>query len=170
MSGWDRTTPPTAPREPNRSTPRPYTFGVIGDRGLLGGECGTAELSEAEAYSAFAQRNSGQIVHANNSLETDHGRLKARLRPMRGLKRDHTARVIVAGHAFVQNLRGAYDLGTDAPAGSRLADAFAELALAICTTGRPESTARRLRSTQQRQRPSSTDDPTEQETTQSSRQ
>jgi len=51
-------------------------------------------------------------VHANNRLETDHGRLKARLRPMRGLKRDRTARVIVAGHAFVQNLRrGFYDLG-----------------------------------------------------------
>jgi transposase-like protein len=53
-------------------------------------------------------------VHANNPLETDHGRLKARLRPMRGLKRDRTARVIVAAHAFVQNLRrGFYDLGTD---------------------------------------------------------
>jgi transposase, IS6 family len=51
---------------------------------------------------------------------------------MRGLKRDRTARVIVAGHAFVQNLRpGFYDLGTDAAAGSRLADAFAEVALAI---------------------------------------
>jgi transposase-like protein len=34
-------------------------------------------------------------AHANNPLETDHGRLKARLRPMRGLKRDRTARVIV---------------------------------------------------------------------------
>ena len=53
-------------------------------------------------------------VHANNPIETDHGRLKARLRPMRGLKRDRTARVIVAAHAFVQNLsRGFYDLGTD---------------------------------------------------------
>ncbi len=71
-------------------------------------------------------------VHANNPLETDHGRLKARLRPMRGLKRDRTARVIVAGHAFVQNLRrGFYDLGTEAPLTSRLADAFAELALVI---------------------------------------
>jgi hypothetical protein len=39
--------------------------------------------------------------------------------------------VIVAGRAFVQNLRrGFYDLGTDVrPA--RLADAFAELALVI---------------------------------------
>ena len=46
-------------------------------------------------------------VHANNRLETDHGRLKARLRPMRGLKCDRTARVIITGHAFVQNLRRA---------------------------------------------------------------
>ncbi len=72
-------------------------------------------------------------VHANNLLEADHGRLKARLRPMRGLKRDRTARVIVAAHAFVQNLRrGFYDLGAaDVPSVSRLADAFAELALVI---------------------------------------
>jgi transposase, IS6 family len=71
-------------------------------------------------------------VDANNPIETDHGRLKARLRPMRGLKRDRTARVIVAGHAFVQNLRrGFYDLGTDVPPASRLAHAFAELALVI---------------------------------------
>jgi transposase, IS6 family len=71
-------------------------------------------------------------VHANNPIETDHGRLKARLRPMRGLKRDRTARVIVAGHAFVQNLRrGFYDLGTDVPPAARLAEAFDELALVI---------------------------------------
>src|SRR5205823_14981105 len=71
-------------------------------------------------------------VHANNSLETDHGRLRARLRPMRGLKRDRTASVIVAGHAFIQNLRrGFYDLGTQVPSAARLADAFAELALVI---------------------------------------
>jgi hypothetical protein len=51
---------------------------------------------------------------------------------MRGLKRDRTARVIVTGHAFVQNLRrGFYDLGSDLPPASRLADAFAELALVI---------------------------------------
>jgi transposase-like protein len=71
-------------------------------------------------------------AQANNPLETDHGRLKARLRPMRGLKRDRTARVIVGGHAFVQNLRrGFYDLGTDVRPAARLADAFAELALVI---------------------------------------
>jgi hypothetical protein len=45
---------------------------------------------------------------------------------------DRTASVIVAAYAFVQNLRrGFYDLGTDVPATSRVADAFAELALAI---------------------------------------
>jgi hypothetical protein len=37
-----------------------------------------------------------------------------------------------AGHAFIQNLRrGFYDLGTDVPPPSRIADAFAELAQAI---------------------------------------
>jgi IS6 family transposase len=70
--------------------------------------------------------------HANNALEANHGRLKARLRPMRGLKPDRTARVIVAGHAFVQNLRrGHYDLATDASPTSVVAEAFAELTMAI---------------------------------------
>jgi hypothetical protein len=51
---------------------------------------------------------------------------------MRGLKRDRTASVIVACHAFVQNIRrGFYDLGTDVPPDCRLAAAFAELALVI---------------------------------------
>jgi IS6 family transposase len=54
--------------------------------------------------------------YANNPVETDHGRLKARLRPMRGLKRHRSARVLAAGHAFVQNLRrGHYELATDVP-------------------------------------------------------
>jgi transposase-like protein len=49
--------------------------------------------------------------YANNRVECDHGRLKARLRSMRGIKQDHSARVIIAGHAFVQNLRrGQYEL------------------------------------------------------------
>jgi hypothetical protein len=43
--------------------------------------------------------------YANNRIECDHGRLKARLRPMRGLKQDHSAGIVIAGHAFVQNLR-----------------------------------------------------------------
>jgi transposase-like protein len=38
--------------------------------------------------------------YANNRIECDHGRLKARLHPMRGLKQDRSARVIIAGHAW----------------------------------------------------------------------
>ncbi len=36
--------------------------------------------------------------YANNHVECDHGRLKARLRPMRGLKRDRTASVVIRVH------------------------------------------------------------------------
>jgi transposase-like protein len=43
--------------------------------------------------------------YANNRVECDHGRLKARLRPMRGLRTNRTASVAIRGHAFVQNLR-----------------------------------------------------------------
>ena len=54
--------------------------------------------------------------YANNPIEADHGRLKARLRPMRGLKRHRSARTLAAGHAFVQNLRrGHYDIATGVP-------------------------------------------------------
>jgi DDE domain len=35
--------------------------------------------------------------YANNHIEADHGRLKARLRPMRGRKQDRSARIIIAG-------------------------------------------------------------------------
>jgi transposase-like protein len=69
---------------------------------------------------------------ANNRVECDHGRLKARLRPMRGLKQDRSTKVIIAGHAFVQNVRrGHYELAADEPANRRVAVAFAELAMAI---------------------------------------
>jgi transposase, IS6 family len=51
---------------------------------------------------------------------------------MRGLKQDRSARVIIAGHAFVQNLRrGYYELAVDEPTSRRVAVAFEELALAI---------------------------------------
>ena len=70
--------------------------------------------------------------YANNRVEADHGRLKARLGPMRGLKQDRSARVVIAGHAFVQNLRrGYYELAVEEPVNRRLVVAFDELALAI---------------------------------------
>ena len=70
--------------------------------------------------------------YANNPVQTDHGRLKARLRPMRGLKRHRSARILAAGHAFMQNLRrGHYELATDVPARHRIRTAFDQLAIAI---------------------------------------
>ena len=71
--------------------------------------------------------------YANNRVECDHGRLKARLRPMRGLKTDQTASVIIGGHAFMQNLRrGHYELGVEARNRHlRVAAAFDELAQAL---------------------------------------
>jgi IS6 family transposase len=70
--------------------------------------------------------------YANNRVEADHGRLKARLRPMRGLKQDRSARVVIAGHSFMQNLRrGHYELAVEEPVTRRLAVAFNELALVI---------------------------------------
>ena len=70
--------------------------------------------------------------YANNRIEADHGRVKARLRSMRGLKQDRNAGVVIAGHAFVQNLRrGHYELAVEEPANRRLTVAFDELALVI---------------------------------------
>jgi transposase-like protein len=70
--------------------------------------------------------------YANNRIEADHGRLKARLRPMRGLRQEHSARVVIAGHAFVQNVRrGHYELAVEEPVNRRLTAALDELALAI---------------------------------------
>jgi len=70
--------------------------------------------------------------YANNRIEADHGQLKRRLRPMRGLKTDAGATVITAGHAFMQNLRrGHYELAVDEPVQQRVMVAFAELTEAI---------------------------------------
>jgi transposase-like protein len=70
--------------------------------------------------------------YSNNPIEADHGKLKHRLRPMRGLQTDRTAQIVIAGHAFVQNLRrGHYELGVDATPALRVAAAFTELARAI---------------------------------------
>jgi transposase-like protein len=67
--------------------------------------------------------------YGNNRVEADHCR---RLRPMRGLKQDRSARVVIAGHGFVQNLqRGHYELAVEEPVNQRMAVAFDELALAI---------------------------------------
>jgi transposase-like protein len=70
--------------------------------------------------------------YANNPTEADHGQLKRRLRPMPGLQTDRTAQVVIAGHAFLQNLRrGHYELGVAGWPALRVAAAFTELAQAI---------------------------------------
>jgi transposase-like protein len=70
--------------------------------------------------------------YANNPIESDHGQLKRRLRPMRGLQTGRTAQIMIAGHAFIQNLRrGHYELGVDATPALRVAAAVTELTHAI---------------------------------------
>ena len=65
-------------------------------------------------------------------LRPDHGRLKALLRPMRGLKTTAGTRRVSLGHSFIQNLRrGHYEIAVDVPSKHRVAEAFAELALMI---------------------------------------
>jgi transposase-like protein len=92
---------------------------------------------QAPAYSRVIEELIPAACHvteqyANNAIEADHGRLKSRLRPMRGLKQLRCARVISAGQAFIQNIRrGHYELGSDADPKNWLTTAFAELALAI---------------------------------------
>ena len=56
---------------------------------------------------------------------------------MRGLKQLRCARVIIAGHAFIQNIRrGHYELGDEKTVNLRVLAAFDELVMAI----RPTST------------------------------
>jgi IS6 family transposase len=71
--------------------------------------------------------------YANDRIECDHGRLKARLQPMRGPRTDRTASTVIRGHAFVQNVRrGHYELGVGARQERlRVAAALDELAEAI---------------------------------------
>ena len=71
--------------------------------------------------------------YENNRCECDHGRLKARLRPMRGLKTDRTASIVIRGHAFIQKQRrgGHYELGVETAPVYRPATAFDELQIAI---------------------------------------
>jgi IS6 family transposase len=107
-------------------------------RALEHGSCPTeVSTDRAQAYPRVLDELLPTACHvteqyANNPIEADHGRLKARLRPMRGLKRLRSARVISAGHAFVQNIRrGHYELGVEEVANLRVLAAFDELALAI---------------------------------------
>jgi IS6 family transposase len=79
-----------------------------------------------------ATRRTPVEVVTDKAIEADHGRLKARLRSMRGLKQDRSARVVIAGYAFVQNIRrGHYELAVEEPIKRRVAVTFNKLGLAI---------------------------------------
>jgi hypothetical protein len=85
-----------------------------------------------ERQAAAGPRDIPFFIPANNPIEADHGQLKHRLRPMRGLQTDRTAQVVIAGHAFVQNQRRGHDeFAVDIRPALRIAAAFCELARAI---------------------------------------
>jgi transposase, IS6 family len=68
---------------------------------------------------------------ANNQIEADHGRRMTRLDAMRGCKQDRSARIVIAGYAFLENVRRGHDeLAVEEPVTRRVAVAFDELALA----------------------------------------
>ncbi len=69
--------------------------------------------------------------YANNAVEADHGRLNARLRPMRGVNGSLGTGDQCRAHV-VQNLRrGYYELGLDIDQRPQLTVIFTELARAI---------------------------------------
>ena len=96
---------------------------VIADRGAA-----LANVTPDLIPAAF--HDAGQCE--SNRCEADLGRLKARLRPMRGLRTDRAVSVVIRGRAFVQDVRrGHYELGVEASQVFRLAAAFDELQPAI---------------------------------------
>ena len=92
---------------------------------------------QAPAYPAVLEELPPATWHrtdqyANNGIEGDHGRLKARLQAMRGLKQDRSIKMIVAGYALIQNVRRGHDeLAVEEPANRRVAVAVDELAVVI---------------------------------------
>jgi hypothetical protein len=99
----------------------------------LGHAVAVVRTAESRAPSYRWLRGSTNVgQYANKPVEPDHERLKARLRPTRGLRRDRNARVMVAGHAFVENVRRSRnDFAIGAAHKHRLAGAFGEFAMAI---------------------------------------
>jgi transposase-like protein len=119
-------------RRDTGSTRRFFTLAltVHGDPGEVITDRAPALANAIEELVPAALHNTDQ--YENNRVECDHGRLKARLRPMRGMKTNRTASELIRGHAFIQNLRrGHYELAVDAGPLLRLATAFDELRPAI---------------------------------------
>ena len=69
--------------------------------------------------------------YRTNGIERDHGVLKERLRPMRGLKSVRSAAVFVVGHALVRNIRRGFYRIAEAPKRLMLAWSWSRLAEAV---------------------------------------
>ena len=88
--------------------------------------------TEVRALLADAERTNSAEDAVHGDRRGDELPAELARGPVRGLKTDRTASVVIQGHAFVQNLRrGHCELGIDAAPVFRLATAFDELQLAI---------------------------------------
>ncbi len=86
------------------SPPRRFftaALNVQGDRGEVVTVSGLGEGGRGPGSCCVAQHRQ----YENNRVECDHGRLKARLWRMRGLRTERTRSVVIREHACVQNLR-----------------------------------------------------------------
>ena len=83
-----------------KRTRRPGPLAVPGDPAEVITDRAPALANVIEDLVPAAWHNTGQ--YENNRVECDHGRLKARLRPMRGLRTERTTSVVIQGHAFIQ--------------------------------------------------------------------
>ncbi len=132
---WSSSTPPVRPGTPTGGRwfvdetyikvagTWTYLHHAVDQHGQLIDVLVSRRRDAAAARSFFASHVTEQ--YANNVIESEHGRLKARLRPMRGLKRLASAHTISAGHAFVHNLRrGHYAITPDLPVRDRVRVAF----------------------------------------------
>ena len=78
------------------------------------------------------------FILANNRVEADHGRLKARLLPMRGLNTIRSLRTVATGHGFVHNLRrGHHAIATDVARHDHVRVTFTEARILPVTPHRP---------------------------------
>jgi IS6 family transposase len=112
---------------------RRFFTNAIRDHGQLSEVATVRAVALAKAIGELAPDALHTTVqYANNRVKADHGRLKARLLPMRGLQRDRTASVLIKGHAFIHNLRRGHDeSGTDTTPQQRISAACDELLTAI---------------------------------------
>ena len=107
---WSRHRPPRrGVIAGSKGASRSHSSSVISNRRFTAGfyrtTCAQSKPTQRSEKHALAAVWHRIEQYADNRIEADHGRLKARLRPTRGLKHDRNATVVIAGHAVVQNLR-----------------------------------------------------------------